>query len=135
MIRSNLVDYSDAYILFSETITITGAEGNVDEKQVDERNKGVMFRNSALFTYCLSSKNKTQIDNAKDIDGLVPVYNLTQYNDNYLKILGGLWENYRDEPSDQIVNSESLSSKIKLTGKTPAVGYTKNVEIAVALKY
>ena len=109
MIRSNLVDYSDAYTLFSETITITGAGGNDDEKQVDERNKRVMFRNSALFTYCLSSKNKTQIENAKDIDGLVPVYNLTQYNDNYLKTLGGLWENYRDEPSDQIVNSESLS--------------------------
>ena len=112
MIKSNLDE-------FSGTITITGAGGNDDGKQEDERNNGVIFRNSALLTYCVCSINNIQIDNAKDIDVLMSIYNLTEYSDNYLKTSGSLWQYYRDEPSDETANSESLSSKIKMTGKNP----------------
>ena len=50
MIRSDLCDYSDAYILASGTITITGAVDNDNTKRTDERNKGVIFKNCASFT-------------------------------------------------------------------------------------
>ena len=72
MLRSSLCDYSDAYILVSETITITGAGA----RRLDEINKRVMFKNCALFTDCISETNNTQIDNAKYIDVVMPIYNL-----------------------------------------------------------
>ena len=77
----------------------------------------------------------TQVDNAKDIDAVIPMYNLIEYNDNYSKTSGSLWQYYRDEPTDAVVNSESFKSKIKITGTAPADGNTKDVEIAVPIKY
>ena len=64
-----LCDYNDAHILFSRTITITEAGANDAAKQLDERNKGVTFKNCAAFTDCISDwLHKTQIDHAKYID-------------------------------------------------------------------
>ena len=63
------------------------------------------------------------------------MYNLIEYSDNYSKTSGNLWQYYRDDPSDNITQSESLKFKIKITGKTPVTGNTKHVEIAVPLKY
>ena len=68
MLRSNLCDYADAYILVKGTITITGAGDDDAAKQLDERNKGVIFKNCAPFTKCISRINGTDIDNAQDID-------------------------------------------------------------------
>ena len=68
MFRSSLCDYSDAYILVSGTITITGAGADDAAKRLDERNKGVIFKNCAPFTDCISEINNTQIDNEKYID-------------------------------------------------------------------
>ena len=68
MIRSYLTDYSDAYILVSWTITISGAGADDNAKRLDERSKGVIFKNFAIFSECLSNMNNTQIGNAKDID-------------------------------------------------------------------
>ena len=65
----------------------------------------------------------------------MPKYNLIECSDNYLKTSGSLWQYYRDDPNDNIVNSESFKFKINITGKTPADGNTKDVKIAVALKY
>ena len=62
-------------------------------------------------------------------------YNLIEYSDNYAKIFGSLWQDYRDEPNDNLANSELFKSKIKITGKTPAAGNEKDVEIMVPLKY
>ena len=59
MIRSEICDYSDAYILVSKTITITGAGNDASAKRVGERNKGVIFKNCAPFTECISSINNT----------------------------------------------------------------------------
>ena len=134
MLRSSLCDYADAYILVKGIITITGAGDNDTAKWLDERNKGVMFKNCTLFTKCMSRINSKQIDNAIDIDIVMPVYNLIECSDNYSKASGSLWEYYKDDPNDNITQSESFKIKIKITGKTPVAGNTKNVEIAVPLK-
>ena len=62
------------------------------------------------------------------------MYNLIEYSDNYSKTSGSLWQYYKDNPNDNITQSESLKSKIKIKGKTPATGNTKVVEIIVPLK-
>ena len=82
VIRSNLWDYSDAYILVSGTIAIAGAGADDDTKRADERNEGVIFKNCAPFTDFIKEANNTQIDNAKDIDVVMPMYNLIKRSDN-----------------------------------------------------
>ena len=128
MLRSNLCDYADACILVKETLTITGAK-------LDERKKGVIFKNCAPFTKYISRINNTDIDTAQDIDIVTLMYNLIEYSDNYSKTSGSLWQYYKDEPSDNITQSKSFKFKIKITGKTPATGNTKEVEIIAPLKY
>ena len=135
MLRSNLCDYADAYILVKGTITITGAGDDDAAKRLDERNKGVIFKNCAPFTKCISRINNTDIDNAQDIDIVIPMFNLIEHSDNYSNTSGSLWQYCKDDPNDNITQSESLKSKIKVTGKTPATGNTKNVKIIVPLKY
>ena len=80
--RSSLCDYSDEYILASGTITITAEGADDAAKQLDERNKEVILKNCAPFTDRISEKNSTQIDNAKYIDVLMPMYNLIEYSNN-----------------------------------------------------
>ena len=135
MLRSNLCDYADAYILVKGTITITGEGDDAAARQADERVKGVTFKNCAPFTKCISRINNTDIDNAQDIDIVMPMYNLIEYSDNYSKTSGSLWQYYKDEPNDNLANSESFKSKVKITGSTPAGGNTKDVKIIVPLKY
>ena len=127
MLRSNLCDYADAYILVKGTVTITGAKNDDATKQADERDQGVTFKNCAPFTKCISRINNTDIDNAKDIDIVMPMYNLIEYSDNYSKT-GSLWQYYKDDPNNNIAN-------VKITGKTPNNGNTEDVEIIVSLKY
>ena len=75
------------------------------------------------------------MDNAQDIDIVMPMYNLIEYRDNYSKSSGSLWQYYKDNPKDNLADSDSFKSKVKITGKTPAAGNTKDVEIIVPLKY
>ena len=63
------------------------------------------------------------------------MYNLIEYSDNYSKTSGSLWQYYKDDPNDNIADSESFKSKVKITGKTPDNGNRKYVEIIVLLKY
>ena len=87
--------------------------------------------------YLLPKWNK-QIDNAKDIDIVMPMCNLIEYSCNYSKTSGSLWQHYTDEPNDNLgktTNSGSFKSKLKITGNTPADGNTKDVEIIEPLKY
>ena len=110
MLKSSLCDYSDAYILVKGIITINGAGADAAARQADERNKGVAFKNCAPLTNCISAINNTQVDNAKDIDIVMSMYNLIEYSDK-------------------------SKSKIKITGKTPDDDNEKDVEIMVPLKY
>ena len=118
MLRSNLCDCADSYILVKGTITITGAGDDVAARRADERNKGVPFKNCAAFTKCISRINNTDIDNAHDIDIVMPMYNLIEYNDNYSKTSGSLWQYYKDDPNDNLTDTESSPSKHLLVFKT-----------------
>ena len=142
MLKSSLCDYSDAYILVKGTISVnnTAAQGAA----ANNINKKVIFKNCAPFTNCISEINNTQIDNAKDIDIVMPVYNLIEYSDNYAKTSGSLWQYCKDIPArdnnDEIVAfdannlTDSFNFKVKITGQTGDDG-TKDVEIMVPLKY
>ena len=104
----------------------------------------LIFKNCAPFTNCISKINNMQIDNAKDIDIVMPMYNLIEYSDNYAKTTGSLWQyckdiparNNDDEIADFAVNNvtDSFNFKAKITGQTEDDG-TKDVEIMVPLKY
>ena len=102
MLRSNLCDYAGAYILVKGTITIAGAGNNDAARQADERDKGVIFKNCAPFIKCINRINSTEIDNAKDIDIVMPINNLTEQSDNHSKTSGSLWQYYKDDPNDDI---------------------------------
>ena len=135
MLKSSLCDYSDAYILVKGTTANAGAGDDATARQADERDKGVAFKNCAPFINCISEISNTQIDNAKDIDIVMPMYNLIEYSDNHAKTTGSLWQYVRDDPNDNLAESESFKSKIKITGKTPNNNNVKNVEIMLPLKY
>ena len=136
MLRSNVCDYSDAYILVEETITAADADAK-------NTNKKVIFKNCAPFTRCISRINNTQIDDAQHIDVVMPMYNLIEYSDNYSKIFGILFQYCRDVPAvdnNGDVNdfteaniTDSFNLKEKLTGQT-GDNSTKNVEVMVPLK-
>ena len=139
MSKSSLCDYSDTYILVKGKITIAGAGADAAAIQADERDKGVIFKNCAPFINCISKINNTQIDNAKEIDIVMPMYSLIEYSDNYAKTTGSLWQYFRDDDGDgdniDIAGSKSFKSKVKITGKTPNNDNEKDVEIMVPLKY
>ena len=135
MLKSSLCDYSNAYILVKGKITFTGAGADAAARQVGERDKGVAVKNCAPFTNCISEINNTQIDNVKDIDIVMPMCNLIEYSDNYAKTSGSLWQYFIDEPDDDLEDSESFKSKIKITGKTPDDNNEKDIEIIVPIKY
>ena len=81
MLKSSLCDYSDAYILVKGTITVNDtASADVD---ANNTNKKEILKNCVPFTNCISEINNTQVDNAKDIDIVMSMYNLIEYSDNY----------------------------------------------------
>ena len=142
MLKSSLCDYSDAYILVKGTISVNNTAAA--DAAANNANKKVIFKDCAPFTNCISEINNTQIDNAKDIDIVMPVYNLIEYSDNYAKTTGSLWQYCKDIPARNDNNeivfftrnnlTDSFNVKVKITGQTGNNG-TKNVEIMVPLKY
>ena len=94
MLRSNLCNFSDAYIFVKRTIAVTNPNNA-------KRNKAVAFKNNAPFINCISKINGVQIDNAEDLDVVMPMYNLLEYSKNYRKTTGSLWNYYRDEPRNE----------------------------------
>ena len=105
MLKSSLCD---AYILVKGKITITEAGDDAAAIQADGRDEGVAFKNCAPFTNCITEINNTQVDNAKDIDIIMPMYNLIEYSDNYAKTSGSLWQYYRNEPNNNFSDSETF---------------------------
>ena len=85
MLKSSLCDYSDAYILAKGSITITGDGVDDTAKRADEIKKDVILKNCPPFTECISKKNNFQVDNAKDLDVVMSMYNLIKYSNNYSK--------------------------------------------------
>ena len=141
MLKSNLCDYSDAYILFKETVTVNYTAAAADADANNSNKKEI-----ARFSNCISEINNTQVDNAKDIDIVMSMYNLIEYSDNYSKRSGSLGQYCKDIPAvdnnnnNEIANfaennlTDSFNFKVKITGRT-GDDRTKNVEIMVPLKY
>ena len=124
MLRSDLCDFSDAYIVVKGTITLTKTNaGGI----INIRNRFLAFKNKAPFTNCISKISNILIDNAEDLDVAMPMHNLLEYIKIYRKTTWSLWNYYRDEQNDfpannynadPITNSLSFKYKTSITGKT-----------------
>ena len=143
MLRSSLCDYSDAYILVKGNISVNNTAGaGADANNTDNK---VIFKNCAPFTDCISKINNSHVDNAKDIDIVILMYNLIEYSDNYSQKFGSLWEYCKHIPAvnnnGDIVDfngangTYSFNFKTKMTGQAGDDGEINNVEIMVPLKY
>ena len=129
MLRSNICDYSDAYILVKGTITVMapGAYNNANNIR-DKRNRPLILKNNAPFVSCITRINGELIEDADDLDIVMSMYNLLEYSKNYRKTIGSLYNYYRDELSDdaddnnfdniKVINSNIFKYKNKITGNT-----------------
>ena len=136
VIKSNLCDYSDAYILVIGDITAADSDANTK----------VAFKNCVPFTKCITHINDKHVDTADDNDIVIPMYNQIECNDNYSDTSGSLWQFKRDEsPVTNAENSDNVSVDISSSFKYKSSffkpltdannGVFKNVKIAVSLKY
>ena len=154
MLRSDLSDYADAYILVNGTITVNGIENGAKNK-INRRNRLLILKNNAPFVSCITKINNELIEDAEDLDIVMPMYNLLEYGKNYRKTIGSLYNYYRDELRDDnnidfanrnVVNSNVFKYKNEITGNTynvtaGAAGHdankvgTQEIKLAIPLKY
>ena len=161
MLRSDLCDFSDAYVVVKGIVTVSA-----DERDRDEMNRQVILKNNAPFISWISKINGVLVENVEDLDVVAPLYCLLKYSKNYSKTSVSLWNYYRDELTDEtndnnesnkkVTKSKSFKYKISITGSTYNVprritdddgnavnnpNYdqikrgTKEVEISVPLKH
>ena len=165
MLRSDLSDFSDAYIVVKRNITVIRKTFNDNDNDFEAPNntvnnanatnnanndafveKKLFFKNNAPFINCISKINGIKIDNADDLHVVMPMYNLLEYSKSYRKTTGSLWNYYRDEPNSDtddneimhsIVNSESFGYKAIFmeNGMTHNNLTKNNVKIVIPLKH
>ena len=97
MLKSSLCDYSDAYVLVKGTVAVNNTAAT--DADANNTNKKRIFKNCAPFTNCISEISNTQVDNTKDIDTVMPMYNLIEYSYNYSKTSGSLGQYCEDIPA------------------------------------
>ena len=155
MLRSDLCDYSDAYILVNGTIAVNGIVNGVENKIV-RRDRPLILKNNTPLVSCMTKINNEFVEDADDLDVVIPIYNLLEYSKNYRKTIGSLYNYYRDELDDDtnlddnannnVVSSNAFKYKNKITGNTyniaaGAAGHDANkagkqdVQLAIPLKY
>ena len=164
MLRSDLCDFSDAYIVVKGDITLTKTN---KRRIIDIRNRFLAFKNNAPFTNCISKINNVLTVNAEDLHVVMLMYILFEYSKNYRKTRRSWWNYLRNEPNnpplnppvgnnpltfnynaDPITNFKSFKYKSSITGKTSNANEEdgedteqtntktkKNLEIVVPLKY
>ena len=133
VLKPNLCDYAEAYILVDGTLRAVGADANTR----------LALKNCAPFTKCNLEINDEHVDTAENLDIVTPMYNLKEYSDNYQDSSATLYQYKRDEPPDNLannltqINSKSFDYKVKLLGNPNHVGGIArlNVKIVVPLKY
>ena len=138
VIKLNLCDYSDAYILVTGDIKVSGVAANTN----------VAFKNCTVFTRCVTHINDELVETAENLDIIMPMYNLLEYSDNYADSSGSLYQFKRDESplndaenllNFALDNSTSFKYKASLLGKaTNADGHDrslKKAKIVAPLKY
>ena len=106
ILRSNLCDYSDAYILVKGTIAVVG--NNLRDRQ----NRPLILKNNAPFISCITRINGKLTEDADDLDIVMPMYNLLEYSKNYRKTIGSLYNYYGDELSDDADNNQFNNIKV-----------------------
>ena len=154
MLRPDLCNYSDTYIVAKGKITVSATAGANNIR--DKKNRPLAFKNNAPFIFCISAMNGVLTENAEDLNIVMPMYNLLEYSKNYSKTSASLWKYYREElthetnddngPNKNLISSKSFKYKASITGSTYNVAATaedydankedtKEVEIAVPLKH
>ena len=126
-LESSICDYSDAYILVTGNINVTGGNNNTK----------VAFKNCSAFRKYRTETNETFIDEADFINITMPMYNLLEYSDNYSDTSGSLWqfkrdeiEGYADLTVDNHIPNNSSSYKYKssfITGRNNANSCTTKI--------
>ena len=139
ILRSDLCDFSDAYIVVKRKIALKKPGSIMYDKKL-------AFKNNAPSASCILKINNTLIDNAEDLDIVMPMYNFLEYSKNYSKTTRSFWNYYRDEPNSglggnnnnvnySIKDSKSFDYKTSITGKLENSNTEKEVGIFVLLKY
>ena len=143
MLRSDLWDYSDAYIVVNGRLSIRGTNN------ANRTNKKLTFKNNAPFRSCISKINSTFIDNAEDLDIVMPMYNLLEYSDNYPMTSGSFRNYYRDEVKDdknendnrnniinnnKTITSQSFEYKTKIERSTPNKNNILDAQFCCSIK-
>ena len=128
MLRSDLCDCADAYILVNGTITAAGNQPR------DRQNRPLILKNNAPFVLRITRINNELIEDDDDLDIVMPMYNLLEYSTNYRKTIGSLYNYYRDELNDDanlnnfannnVVSSDSFQYENKIIGNTHNVDST-----------
>ena len=134
VLKPNLCDYAEAYIL---------VDGTIREANNVNKNTRLALKNCAPFTKCNLEINDEHDDTAENLDIVMRMYNLIEYSDNYQDSSATLYQYKRDEPRDDLANNlatNTLSSfkyKVNLLGNPNIVGNVarRNVKIVVPLKY
>ena len=85
MLKSSSCDCSEGYIFVKGDMTFVGAGATDVTMQEDRNNKQAILKTCAPFMDCITEINNTQVDNAKDLDVVMPMYNLIEHSDNYSK--------------------------------------------------
>ena len=118
-----MCDFSDAYIVVKGIVTVSA-----DERDRDEMNKQVILKSNAPFFSCISKINSVLVENAEDLEMVIPMYNLLEYSKIYSKTSTSLWNYYRNELTDEtndnidsnknVINSRSFKYKTSITVST-----------------
>ena len=108
MLRSDLCDYSDAYVWVKGTITVTNPNSNAN---FDRR---LTLKNNAPFISCVSKIYGELVENAEDLDIAIPMYNLLEYSKNFQKNSASLINYYRDEPNEAEIANDNGATNIRL---------------------
>ena len=134
VLKPNLCDYPEAYIIVDGTIRAAAADGNTR----------LALKNCAPFTKCNLEINDEHADTAENLDIVMPMYNLIEYSDNYQDSSATLYQYKRDEPPDgdpipnlAVDNSSSFKYKVNLLGNPVLDGAIakRSVKVVVPLKY
>ena len=98
MLRTDFCDYTEAYIVVTGEISVTNPNNNAYDKKL-------ALKNNTPFFSCILKLNNKLIENAEDLDVIMPMYNLLYYRKNYQKATGSLWNYYRDDPNNGCNNN------------------------------
>ena len=161
MLRSDLCDYSDAYVEVTANVNVTvnrdGADNinvltdvaanpaaNPPVVAIDNSGKRTFtLKNNAPFVSCITKINGELVENAEDLNVVIAMYNLIEYSKNDRKTNGSLHNYYRDETNSEEIddvtysmnNSASYKYKAKLTSRFNNVIALANPPAVVVKNY